>query len=244
MTAPALRMIQLAVDAARLYAWARLSGMTLGDQGYLIHSALRQAFGEAAPQPFTVLEPGRRAGGTQLLTVLGYGRADKHELARRASELAQPLLAEALPMDYLAHKDMPTDWPLGSRFDFRVSCCPIVRTSAGSEKDIYLAAREAGEEHDDSGREAAYAAWLSRELGRGGGADLLSASMRAFRLVRPMRRKGRGAPPRTIGTRPETVLEGTLMVKDGAGFAALLERGVGRHRAFGYGMLLLSPARS
>ncbi|MFG1332515.1 type I-E CRISPR-associated protein Cas6/Cse3/CasE [Xanthobacter autotrophicus] len=37
------------------------------------------------------------------------------------------------------------------------------------------------------------------------------------------------------------VLVGTLTVRDAQAFAALLARGVGRHRAFGYGMLLLSP---
>lgn len=238
-----LRMIQLAIVPARLYAWARLSGMTLRDQGYLVHAALRKAFGTAAPQPFVVLETNRSASAPELLTVLGYGRADKNSLAQHMAEVAQPLLSEALPGDYMAHKDMPQAWPSGSRFGFRVSCCPIVRTSGGAEKDVYLVAMERAQDGEQPDREAAYTAWLRRELGRNDAAELLSTSMRAFRLVQPMRRKERGAPPSTIRTRPETVLEGTLAVRDGAGFAALLERGVGRHRAFGYGMLLLSPSK-
>jgi CRISPR system Cascade subunit CasE len=43
---------------------------------------------------------------------------------------------------------------------------------------------------------------------------------------------------------PDAVLEGVLEVVDGEAFAALLRRGVGRHRAFGFGMLLLRPPRS
>lgn len=39
--------------------------------------------------------------------------------------------------------------------------------------------------------------------------------------------------------RREAVFEGTLRVGDPAAFASLLARGVGRHRAFGFGMLLL-----
>jgi len=35
---------------------------------------------------------------------------------------------------------------------------------------------------------------------------------------------------------------GVLQVRDSAAFAALLARGIGRHRAFGFGMLLLKPA--
>jgi CRISPR system Cascade subunit CasE len=41
--------------------------------------------------------------------------------------------------------------------------------------------------------------------------------------------------------RPNAVLEGHLMVRDPVAFRALLARGVGRHRAFGFGMLLLRP---
>ena len=41
------------------------------------------------------------------------------------------------------------------------------------------------------------------------------------------------------GERPNVVLEGTLRVTDADTFRALLARGVGRHRAFGFGMLLL-----
>ena len=41
---------------------------------------------------------------------------------------------------------------------------------------------------------------------------------------------------------PDALLKGHLRVRDSADFAKLLTRGVGRHRAFGFGMLLLSRA--
>ncbi len=41
---------------------------------------------------------------------------------------------------------------------------------------------------------------------------------------------------------PDAVFTGLLQVRDSAAFAALLARGIGRHRAFGFGMLLLKPA--
>jgi CRISPR system Cascade subunit CasE len=34
---------------------------------------------------------------------------------------------------------------------------------------------------------------------------------------------------------------GALRVADEAGFAGAIARGIGRHRAFGFGMLLLAP---
>jgi CRISPR system Cascade subunit CasE len=36
-------------------------------------------------------------------------------------------------------------------------------------------------------------------------------------------------------------MEGTIEILDSAAFVRLLARGVGRHAAFGYGMLLLRP---
>ena len=40
---------------------------------------------------------------------------------------------------------------------------------------------------------------------------------------------------------PDVVMQGRLRVSDPQAFAQLLARGVGRHRAFGFGMLLLRP---
>ena len=43
---------------------------------------------------------------------------------------------------------------------------------------------------------------------------------------------------------PDAVMRGILTITDAAAFSNLLARGVGRHRAYGYGMLLLRPARA
>ena len=40
---------------------------------------------------------------------------------------------------------------------------------------------------------------------------------------------------------PDAWLRGHLEIRDGEAFSALLQRGVGRHRAFGYGCLLIAP---
>jgi CRISPR system Cascade subunit CasE len=39
--------------------------------------------------------------------------------------------------------------------------------------------------------------------------------------------------------RPEATFHGTFEIQDPTQFAAMLARGVGRHRAYGYGMVLL-----
>jgi CRISPR system Cascade subunit CasE len=43
---------------------------------------------------------------------------------------------------------------------------------------------------------------------------------------------------------PEATFHGTLEITDPVRFADLLARGVGRHRAYGYGMLLLRASNS
>ena len=41
---------------------------------------------------------------------------------------------------------------------------------------------------------------------------------------------------------PDVVMRGVLTVTDPDAFSNLLAHGIGRHRAYGYGMLLLRPA--
>jgi CRISPR system Cascade subunit CasE len=43
--------------------------------------------------------------------------------------------------------------------------------------------------------------------------------------------------------KPDVTFRGMLEVVEPGAFEALLRRGVGRHRAFGFGMLLLRPHR-
>jgi CRISPR system Cascade subunit CasE len=107
-------------------------------------------------------------------------------------------------------------------------------------------------------REEIYRDWLAARMA--GGAALLSARIVSLRDATLWRKGEPGASsgrltarrmydgarrrhgPRTQIGRREAVFEGMLLVKDADAFAALLARGVGRHRAFGFGMLLLRPA--
>jgi CRISPR system Cascade subunit CasE len=92
-------------------------------------------------------------------------------------------------------------------------------------------------------REQVYADWLARQFDRDSAARIRTVDMRSFRMVKPVRRKKPGALPRQLGgLRPETILDGVLEIADPDAFSRLLARGVGRHRAFGYGMVLLRPA--
>lgn len=103
-------------------------------------------------------------------------------------------------------------------------------------------------------REEVYRAWLIARLGSA--AELTQARMVAMRDARLWRKGEPGSGParlmhgrdRTRGRhaeigRREVVMEGTLRIQDPAALTTLLARGVGRHRAFGFGMLLLRAPR-
>ncbi|MGC3997674.1 MAG: type I-E CRISPR-associated protein Cas6/Cse3/CasE [Anaeromyxobacter sp.] len=142
---------------------------------------------------------------------------------------------------------MPSQWESGRRFGFEVRACPIVRMSSegpkwrkGAEVDAFLA-RCWKAEGQPVEREAVYREWLARELDRRTGARLVSVEVEAFKRERVVRRDH--APERRASTseRPDVLFRGVLEVADGINFSALLARGVGRHRGFGFGMVLLRP---
>ena len=85
---------------------------------------------------------------------------------------------------------------------------------------------------------------VAREPGRESPSAPLAARVDAFRFTRLLARDRSGARSRAQYTDgPDATITGTLVVEDPERFADGLARGVGRFRAFGFGMLLLSPPR-
>jgi CRISPR system Cascade subunit CasE len=257
-----LHMIQLELDVRALMRvahdrrWSRdaRSRRRWDDLGYLVHHQLAALFQDLAPQPFRAANEPRGPW----LQVLGYSPADAGELRRRADELALPADRDACRLDGLRGKPMPASlFATGRRFGFEVRTCPVVRLSSevstiwcgkpqtfrkGAELDAFL--RDRYLRKQDAGREDVYLGWLRERLA---GAELVDGRLHAFRRVRLLRRgrrDGEGERQVRVPERPDALLTGTLEVTAPAAFAELLARGVGRHRAFGFGMLLLRPPGS
>ena len=94
----------------------------------------------------------------------------------------------------------------------------------GGEKDVHQ-----GREDQ---REETYLEWLSERLGE-------AAAVTSGRMARFSRRAMvRGA---RSSTAVDAILQGDLEIGDPAKFAAMLGQGIGRHKAYGYGMLILRP---
>lgn len=233
-----LHMLELELEPRPLYEWTRQIGLSSDDRGYLVHSAMRAAFGKAAPQPFALFGNARNPK----LKVLGYAAGGKASLLPGLA-LAEPVLTETFPESAIREKLMPPVFSAGTELGFRVECCPVTRCSRPDgkmrEKDAFLAACDARPEGGVD-RAAVYAAWLAAELARDAAAEMVEGAMRGFRLFTPVRRSDRKGA-KGIGNRPRVSLAGVLRVRTPEAFSSLLARGIGRHRAFGLGMLLLRP---
>ena len=212
------------------------------DPDYVMHCLLAELFGPGKVQPF-VQDPRNRGHA-----ILGYSFIDGDELQQMAQSVSSPEVYNLVDWRNSQSKRMPVSWRIGTRLGFRARVCPLVRGPSGHgrnespvkknkpEVDAYLA--RCWRDQEPPGRETVYLEWLTREVSRDGAAHVETASMEGFRLKRALRR-GRDRKAKAI-TRPDALLKGVLRIMDTQAFTNLLARGLGRHRGFGFGMLLLT----
>jgi CRISPR system Cascade subunit CasE len=121
-----------------------------------------------------------------------------------------------------------------------VLTCPVSRKDA-EEKDVYLRALDRQDDATPS-RAEVYRQWFARQWQEAVAleqVELLGMSARA-RLLRRARDGGN----RLLSIeRPQALFAAEAVIREPAGFADYLARGIGRHRAFGFGMVLLAPPR-
>jgi CRISPR system Cascade subunit CasE len=240
-----LHIVRLAIATQALFELGKRRRLPTrdADVDYLAHCLVSELFGDHAPKPFRVV--GQQGRYTEML---GYCARSSVELSRQAQQFADPALYAACQWDRVASKTMPSKWANGTLLGFEVRACPIVRLGrkhpthrAGAEVDAYLQHLTAAGATDAVTREAVYRKWLGSELARRDGAELLDARVDGFQLGKIMRRT-KGETRRTkLSQRPDVVFRGELRVTNPSEFMELLRRGIGRHRAFGFGMLLLRP---
>ena len=239
-TPSAIQMIRADVGLPDLHRWMGSRGFQ--DPDHAAHSLLVECFGELAPKPFRLITPQRGAIGV----LYGYGQADARALREQAGICADPLQIRVLPMDGIDSKPMPTRWKRGLRVGFETRIRPIVRRSRrgnnpkAGEQDAFLVEAV---QHPPGGmkrsREAVYIEWLTSRLEPGGG---VRVDPDRTKLVSFRRKRATYQVHGRTSEGPDVILRGTLTILDGEAFTDILARGVGRHRAYGYGMLLLRPA--
>lgn len=214
----------------------------LQDADHAMHCLLTESFGELAPRPFRLIMPRGQARGV----LYGYARHEASALHDAAGTYADPAQLLILLPDRTASKPMPLEWRSGKRLGFETRIRPIVRRSRnadcrpGKECDAFaLEASRYPPGKMPHGREVVYADWLSNQLHRRGGAELDRdrTKLVSFQRTRAVRKRHA-----RHSEGPDAVMRGVLIITDPDAFSSLLAHGVGRHRAYGYGMLLLRPA--
>lgn len=229
-----LHLLRIPLHVPRLLRFAADHGIAPEDEtlGYTLHAWFAALFGAGAPKPFRHFE--RRA------EVLAYAQSDAAALLEQAQACASPQAWAALDVDAVASKPMPATWRAGQRFRLEVLTCPVSR-KGDEEKDVFLRALDRLGD-DAPPRAEVYREWLVAQLGAAVRIDqieLLGMSARV-RLLR--RARNAGSRLRVI-ERPQALFGVDAVIADPVCFQDLLVRGVGRHRAFGFGMVLLSPPR-
>ncbi len=207
------------------------------DLGYHVHGWLTQTVGARVLQPFTLREAGSSRG---MVHLLAYSVLDAAGVEDAASRFGTPSQLEAIRR--AASKRMPTLSP-GTRLDIEVRVVPTVRLRTplipdGATKPVKKGGelcawrtRVARGEDVDVG--TAYRDWFESRVP----ATIERFEIRQRRRVRMLRR-GTGRKGTTFDL-PEATFSATLTTHEG--FMETLATGVGRHRAFGFGMLLLRP---
>lgn len=241
-----LHLVELPVDLRQLHLWAgnRQAPGRGSDEGLTLHHLLGEVFGPGVLQPFRLMvAPAGRHG-----TLLAYSGHDADVLRRSAGLSQTPSDAAAIRLDRLRSIPRPDSaWKPGQHIGFDLRMRPVVRLASplsgrtadgqpltfrkGAEVDAFLARALRGEEVT---REAVYLDWLAARLAPGAKLVRETSRLASFRREIAIR-DGR----RLEG--PDATVHGTLTVTDVAAFARLLAGGIGRHRSYGYGMLLLRP---
>lgn len=229
-----LHLVRIPVDPPRLLRFAFEHGITQEDEtlGYTLHAWFAALFGKLAPKPYRYFERRRE--------VLAYAHADSASLLEHARAFAAPVAWQALDVENVASKPMPDRWRAGQRLRLEVLACPVSRKD-DEEKDVYLRALDRLGESAPP-RAEVYKQWFVAQWGnavRFESVDIQGMVARS-RLLRRDRSNGNWLRP---VERPQAIFGADAIVVDAEAFAWRLARGIGRHRAFGFGMVLPSPPR-
>ncbi len=222
------QMVRIRIDVPTMYQHLKQHRLPLhaSDDGYRVHAYLQEVFDGKAPTPFRIVK-----GRGREIDVLAYTEAD---LKPVSSDVA------------VATKLLPTKWPKGHRFAFEVVCCPVVRMASSSERfkkgaevDVFL--RECWRQGPNAiiDRTEIYTAWLRDKLAAQGGAAIDACQVVRYQRTKLLRKTQGSIRKSHQSDKPAVEFTGVLEIQDSDKFLSLIQRGIGRHRGFGFGMLLV-----
>ncbi len=268
MSSQDLYLVRVDLGLSGLVDLARRRGLPRYDfdEGQAVHCALGEIFRDKAPKPFALPGPRERKRTPGVLQVHAYSSESKEALIASSQNFADLDLYEHFDPDSVKDRRLPPTFP--EKMGFSVRLAPVVRLSSDVDVTVELAgeskqlSRRRGAEVDafeaaclrahkqgeaplpSESRGQVYLDWFKALASRTGGFEVERARLDGQQWLRMWRRdhdpKGRKSHKLL---RPEIYVSGLLSVTDQREFREVLRRGIGRHKAFGFGMLKLRPAR-
>ncbi|MBI5497646.1 MAG: type I-E CRISPR-associated protein Cas6/Cse3/CasE [Deltaproteobacteria bacterium] len=267
-----LNLVRLGVRKDLLMSLAKRQGRDV-DTGYAVHGALAAVWQDHAPVPFRVNPRARSTSHLEVWAysplpddslrehASKYANPDTVDLVDLGELKSRPVPAfevgdlvgfelRACPIVRSVMKGKNPRPPHKSKKTGR-------EREVSREMDAWLHARLRATEMGKPvpSKDDVYRKWFELQLGSRPGQAREpwhdGVAVRAFKLTgilgerlyrRELPDKAGNRPGHRL-ERPDVHMEGVLEVKDSAAFRALLTRGVGRHRAFGFGMLVPVPPR-
>lgn len=240
-----LYLIRMVIRQRAIFEYAKRIHLPIEDldMGYAVHAFLTALWGSDAPRPFQ-WDPRMPE------VVLAYSARGRHELKMVAETYAPPDVYEAVDWERFSMKPLPEYFEENQQLGFSIRICPVARmnrtpgdrASGTKELDVFLAKCERLGREAKLDRFDIYNSWVADQLPKREAAVVQRVSVVGFLLDSLFRRsqldderKRRGK----ILTRPNVSVQGSLIVNDPTEFRRLLSRGVGRHKTFGFGMILL-----
>ena len=251
-----IHLIHALLNMQAFNRWAGGRGLIqrgLFDEGYALHILLSAMFGKAVLQPFRLFATERRPSAA----LYAYSDVDTDTLRHTAAAVAPPDCLAVIDPQKMQSKRMPSAFEPGRRLGFEARLRPVRRLRQdltdpqanrplpkGSEVDAFrleairrfpLGWKDPGAAASKNGvtRLSVYTEWLAERFGDA--VTVEQCNLVSFKRSRVIR--GTGQCPEG----PAATLHGTLTVSNPKVFARILRNGVGRHRAYGYGLLLLRP---
>lgn len=246
MSDKALHLVKVPMRADRIVAIAKRRQISVRqlDEGYLVHCLLSELWQQQAPAPFVVRGNGR------VVDVWGYSETGAPELIEHARSFGDPSILDALEnVDAISSKTMPR-FDADRRVGFLTRVCPVARLAkatnghrAGAEIDVFLSRCFSAGPDIAVSREASYREWFAQRLSdtATSGARVARVSIAGIARTRIIRRTQGGERSAKMLERPDVRIEGDLVIENGDVFLRFLAHGVGRHRAFGFGALIVVP---
>jgi len=235
-----LQLCQHTIDLKGLHEWVvqrELMNREF-DEGYALHAFMTENLGDLAPRPYRLMH----TRGAPKATLYGYSKYSAEEINQAAQDFSEPSFTTICSVALA--KTMPCTWKEGRILGFDIKLRPIKRGKDESgrtfERDAFLSLIHSIDPAQKIIRKDVYAKWLDERL-KNNGAKLINHDkvrmphFQRSKIVRKRNSKGDSEGP-------ECVLQGDLEITDESAFNQLLASGIGRHRAYGFGMLLLKPA--